>query len=133
MADVYSRVETVSNAGSTVATFGDNQLKHVINQADVGRELIIKIALTNMTDANVTSIRNAITQSGGVAGSLPANTGDAFTVAAIGTANGAAFVSGTTDVLFMRVQGTGTFDTTDAAAGIGGATVTVEAVFAPAL
>ena len=133
MADVYSRVETVSNAGSTVATFGDNQLKHVINQADVGRELIVKIALTNMTDANVTAIRNAITQAGGVAGSLPANTGDAFTVAAIGTADGSAFVSGTTDVLFMRVQGTGTFDTTDAAAGIGGATVTVEAVFAPAL
>jgi len=133
MADVYSRVETVSNAGATVATFGDNQLKHVINQADVGRELIIKIALTNMTNANVTSIRNAITQSGGSAGSLPANTGDAFTVAAIGTADGSAFVSGTTDVLFMRVQGTGTFDTTDAAAGIGGATVTVEAVFAPAL
>ena len=133
MADVYSRVETVSNAGATVATFGANQLKHVINQADVGRELIIKIALTNMTDANVTSIRNAITQSGGVAGALPASTGDAFTVAAIGTADGSAFVSGTTDVLFMRVQGTGTFDTTDAAAGIGGCTVTVEAVFAPAL
>jgi hypothetical protein len=132
MADVYSRVETVSNAGATVATFGANQLKHVINQADVGRELIIKIALTNMTDANVTSIRNAITQSGGVAGALPASTGDAFTVAAIGTADGSAFVSGTTDVLFMRVQGTGTFDTTDAAAGTG-ATVTVEAIFAPAL
>ena len=133
MADVYSRNEVVANDGVTYVTFGANQLKHVINQADVGRELIVKIALTNMTDANVTAIRNAITQSGGVAGSLPANTGDAFTVAAIGTANGSAFVSGTTDVLFMRVQGTGTFDTTDAAAGIGGCTVTVEAVFAPAL
>jgi len=133
MADVLSRVETVDNAGGTVATFGANALKHVINQADVGRELIIKIALTNMTDANVTTIRNAITQAGGSAGALPANTGDAFTVAAIGTANGAAFQSGVTDVLFMRVQGTGTFDTTDAAAGIGGCTVTVEAVFAPAL
>lgn len=133
MADVLSRVETVDNAGSTIATFGANFGKHVINQADVGRELIIKIALTNMTDANVTAIRNAITQAGGVAGALPADTGDAFTVAAIGTANGAAFVSGTTDVLFMRVQGTGTFNTTDAAAGIGGATVTVEAVFTPAL
>ena len=133
MADVLSRVETVDNAGATVATFGGNFGKHVINQADVGRELIIKIALTNMTDANVTTIRNAITQAGGSAGVLPANTGDAFTVAAIGTANGSAFQSGVTDVLFMRVQGTGTFDTTDAAAGIGGCTVTVEAVFAPAL
>ena len=133
MADVYSRIETIANDGTTtLATFGANALKHKINQADVGRELIIKIALTNMTDANVTSIRNAITQSGGVAGVLPASTGDAFTVAAIGTANGAAFESGVTDVLFMRVQGTGTFDTTDAAAGTG-ATVTVEATFAPAL
>jgi hypothetical protein len=133
MADVYSRVETVTNAGADLATFGANQLKHVINQADVGRELIVKVALTNMTDANVTAIRNAITLAGGVAGVLPADTGDAFTVAAIGTANGAAFVSGETDVIFMRVQGTGTFNTTDAAAGIGGCTVTVEATFAPAL
>ena len=132
MADVLSRVETVDNAGATVATFGQNFGKHRINQADVGRELIVKIDLTNMTDANVTAIRNAITQAGGAAGALPANTGDAFTVAAIGTADGSAFVSGTTDVLYMRVQGTGTFDTTDAAAGTG-ATVTVEAVFAPAL
>jgi hypothetical protein len=132
MADVSSRVETVDNTGTTVATFGANFGKHKINQADVGRELIVKIALTNMTDANVTAIRNAITQAGGSAGALPANTGDAFTVAAIGTATGVAFETGVTDVLFMRVQGTGTFDTTDAAAGTG-ATVTVEATFAPAL
>ena len=133
MADLSSLAQTVSNAGATLSVLTTNFGKHVINQADVGRELIIKIALTNMTDANVTTIRNAITQSGGVAGVLPASTGDAFTVAAIGTATGVPFVSGTTDVLFMRVQGTGTFDTTDAAAGIGGCTVTVEAVFAPAL
>jgi hypothetical protein len=133
MADASTQAQTYSNAGAAVAYNTSNYNKHVINQADVGRELIIKIALTNMTDANVTTIRNAITQSGGVAGALPASTGDAFTVAAIGTADGSAFVSGTTDVLYMRVQGTGTFDTTDAAAGIGGCTVTVEAVFAPAL
>jgi hypothetical protein len=114
-------------------TIAANYGKHVINQADVGRELIVKVALTNMTDANVSAIRNAITLPGGAAGVLPADTGDAFTVAAIGTANGAAFESGVTDVIFMRVQGTGTFNTTDAAAGIGGATVTVEAVFTPAL
>ena len=111
MADVLSRVETVDNSGSTAATFGANYGKHVINQADVGRELIVKVALDNMTDANVTAIRNAITLAGGSAGSLPADTGDAFTVAAIGTADGSAFVSGTTDEIFMRVQGTGTFST----------------------
>ena len=132
MADLSTFAQTVSNAGATVATLSTNYGKHVINQADVGRELIVKIALSNMTDANVTAIRNAITQSGGAAGVLPADTGDAFTIAAIGTADGSAFESGATDVLFMRVQGTGTFDTTDAAAGTG-ATVTVEATFAPAL
>ncbi len=42
MADVLTRIETVDNTGSTVATFGANALKHKINQADVGRELIIK-------------------------------------------------------------------------------------------
>jgi len=132
MADLSSLAQTVSNSGATLSVLTTNFGKHVISQSDAGRELIIKIALTNMTDANVTTIRNAITQSGGVAGVLPASTGDAFTVAAIGTADGTAFVSGTTDVLYMRVQGTGTFDTTDAAAGIGGCTVTVEAVFTPA-
>lgn len=119
-------------ADLTSETVAANYGKHVINQADVGRELIVKVALTNMTNANVTSIRNAITLPGGSGGTLPANTGDAFTVAAIGTADGSAFVSGTTDVIYMRVQGTGTFDTTDAAAGTG-ATVTVEAIFTPAL
>lgn len=132
MADLSSFAQTVSNAGSTVATLTTNFGKHAINQADVGRELIVKVALSNMTDANVTAIRNAITLAGGVAGVLPANTGDAFTVAAIGTADGSAFASGVTDVIFMRVQGTGTFNTTDAAASTG-ATVTVEAIFTPAL
>ncbi len=132
MADLTSVYQTYNNSGSGVATIATNAGKHVINQADVGRELIVKVALSNMTDANVTAIRNAITLAGGSAGVLPSNTGDAFTVAAIGTADGSAFVSGTTDVVYMRVQGTGTFDTTDAAAGTG-ATVTVEATFAPAL
>ena len=132
MADLSSFAQTVGNTGSTVATLTTNFGKHAINQADVGRELIVKVALSNMTDANVTAIRNAITQAGGSAGTLQSNQGDAFTVAAIGTANGSAFESGVTDVIFMRVQGTGTFDTTDAAASTG-ATVTVEAVFQAAL
>ena len=126
--------QTYNNAGVGLAELGDNYLKHVINQADVGRELIVKVVKSgsgNITNAVLESIRNAITQAGGVAGTLPADTGDAFTVAAIGTADGSAFVSGTTTTMFMRVQGTGTFNTTDAA-GSTGATVTVEAVFQPA-
>lgn len=138
MADVTNRIETFANNSTAaspvgIATMGDNFLKHVINQADVGRELIVKFVLAAMTNADVTAFRNAITLAGGVGnGQLAANQGDAFTVAAIGTADGSAFVSGTTGVLFMRVQGTGTFDLVDAAAGTA-AVVTVEAVFAPAL
>ncbi len=119
-------------ADLTSDAIASNFQKFSISQSDAGRELIVKIALTNMTNANVLAIYNAITNAGGAAGVLPADTGDAFTVAAIGTATGVAFESGVTDVLFMRVQGTGTFSTVDAAAGTG-ATVTVEATFAPAL
>jgi hypothetical protein len=145
MANVLTRIETVDNTGTTLATFGQNVGKHVINQADVGRELIISLTRTNanggLTDAVITSVRNAITQAGGVAGVLPASTGDAFTVAAIGTADGsailntAAAISGSTatTTIFMRVQGTGTFNTTDATAGVSNLTVAVVATFAPAL
>lgn len=132
MADVTNRVETVNNAGATLATLGDNFLKHTINQSDVGRELVVSFTKTAMTNDNVTAYRNAITLAGGLNGALVSGQGDAFTVAAIGTADGAAFVSGTTGLLFMRVQGTGTFNTTDAAANVGGTTVAVVATFVPA-
>jgi hypothetical protein len=139
MADLLTSAysNTYDNSGNAVAAakLGFNNYKHAINQADVGRELIVKVVKSgsgNITEAVLAEVRNAITLAGGVNGTLPANTGDAFTVAAIGTADGSAFVSGTTTTVFMRVQGTGTFDTTDAA-GSSGATVTVEATFTPAL
>jgi hypothetical protein len=122
MADVYS-------------TVGVNARKFTINTSDAGRELVVKVVKSgsgNITDAVLYSIYNNITLAAGVAGALPADNGDAFTVAAVGTANGSAFVSGTTTTVFMRVQGTGTFSTVDAA-GDTGATVTVEAEFKPAL
>ena len=123
MADVFSRVETVNNAGGTVATFGANALKHTINQADVGRELIIKVAKTDMTDAELNTIIRAISSTGG-------SGADAFTVAAVGTPTGIDFVSGTTDVVFLRAQGTGTYtaDGSDAH-GVTGAVTTIEAIF----
>lgn len=129
MADVYSRVETVSNAGATVATFGANQLKHVINQADVGRELIISASNTDMTDAELTAARNQLTLAGGDGTGTDQTGPDAFTIAAVGTADGSAFVSGTTDVVFFRVQGTGTPNTTT----LGDTTFAVVATFTPAL
>jgi hypothetical protein len=125
MANIISQT-----VGST--TVGANYLKHAISTSDAGRTLIVKIALSNMTDANVSAMINAIGQAGGSGNGTDQDGPDAFTIAGVGTANGAAFVSGTTDVLFLKVQGTGTFDTTVAAASTG-ATVTVEAVFQAAL
>lgn len=111
--------------GTTVTT---NYLKHGINQADVGRELIVKLAGSNLTNANLSDVINYITTSHGSNG-----TGDsAFTVAAVGTADGSAFVSGTTDTVFLRVQGTGDLTVATADQAIAGLTVTIEAVFTPA-
>lgn len=131
MADLSNFAQTVGNTGSTIATLPDNFLKHFINTSDAGRELVISVVVaTGVTDEVLETLRANITQAGGVAGELPADTGDAFTIAAVGTADGVDFVSGTTTAVFLRVQGTGTFDLVDAAAGTG-ATVTVVATFQP--
>ncbi len=109
-------------------TVGANYLKNVINQADVGRELIVKLAGTNLTNDDLNSVIGYITTSHGSAGS-----GDsAFVVAAVGTADGSAFVSGTTDTVFLRCQGTGDLTVATADMGISGLTVTIEAIFTPA-
>ncbi|MEN6291408.1 MAG: hypothetical protein ABFD07_05250 [Methanobacterium sp.] len=117
MADVYS-------------TVGVNAKKFVISQSDAGREIVVKVAKTNMTHDELYTIWSYLTTSHGVDGA-----GDsAFTVAAVGTADGSPFVSGTTDVVFFRLQGTGeyTVDGSDAH-GVTGAVTTIEAVFKPAL
>ena len=138
MANVLSRVETYSNAGVAVATFGANNYKHVISQSDAGRELIVKIASSaEINDAELSAAISEITRSQGSAGA-----GDsAFTIAAVGTADGTAFVSGTTATVFLRCQGTGNLTVADIKSAAEGATgggsgtftVTVEAHFAPAL
>lgn len=86
-----------------------------------GRTLIVKIAKTNITNDELTTIINAVTSTG---------SDDAFTVAGVGTANGSAFVSGTTDVVYLALQGTGTYtaDGSDAH-GVTGAATTIEAIF----
>ena len=122
-----SITEGAGVAGS--AQLAGNYLKHVINQADVGRELIVKLAGTNLTDANLSSVINYITTSHGSAGS-----GDsAFTVAAVGTVDGSAYVdAATTTAVFLRVQGTGDLTVADADTGIANVAVTIEAIFTPA-
>jgi hypothetical protein len=132
MADVLNRVETVSNTGATIATFGANNYKHTINQADVGRELIISVTKSgsgNITEAVLAAVRNQLTLAGGDRSGTDTNGPDAFTVAAVGTATGAAFASGTTTVVFLRVQGTGTPNLTE----VEGATLAKVAEFVPAL
>ncbi len=76
---------------------------------------IVKLALTNMTAANLGTIYAAM----GAAG---------HTVASSGTADGSAFEAGTTDVLFIALQGADyTADATNAH-GVTGAVTTIEAV-----
>ena len=106
MADLSSFAQTVDNAGSTVATLTTNFGKHVINQADVGRELIISVTKSgsgNVTDAVLTAVRNQLTKAGGDGTGTDVGGPDAFTIAAVGTADGSAFESGTTTVVYLRV------------------------------
>ena len=133
MADVRSRNEIVANDGSTYITFGANSGQYTINQADVGRELIVKVARSTgnggVTKAVLDAVIGYITTAHGSAGA-----GDsAFTVAAVGTATGIAYVNSTaTEAVFLRVQGTGDLTVADADTGIANVAVTIEAIFTPA-
>jgi hypothetical protein len=130
MADLTAVYQTYNNAGSGIAAsyLSANNYKNAINQADVGRELIVKIAKTNMTDAQLNAYIAYITTSHGSAGA-----GDsAFVVAAVGTADGTAFEAGVTDVVYLRVQGTGDLTVGTINALTGSPTATIEAIFTPA-
>ena len=114
-----------SLVGTTVAT---NYLKNVRANGLGPRTIIVKIAKTDITNAELNTIVNAITSA---QGSGTPSTGDsAFVVAGLSGAAGAAFVSGTTDVVFLALQGTGdyTVDASDAH-GVTGAVTTIEAIF----
>ena len=76
---------------------------------------IVKLALTNMTEVNLGTIYASMGALG-------------HTVAGSGTADGSAFVAGTTDVLFIAVQGVDYVAQADPAHGVAGAVTTVEAV-----
>jgi hypothetical protein len=139
MANLTATAQIYDNSGSAIAAsqLGANNYKHVINQADVGRELIVKVSgNAGMLNLELDAAIQYITTSHGSAGS-----GDsAFVVAAVGTADGTAFVSGTTTDVFLRVQGTGDLTVASVKAAAEGAvggnattfTVTIPAVFTPA-
>lgn len=118
----------VKNIAVGATTVGANYLKHTIATSDAGRTLIVSVSKTNITDAELNTVINYMTLSHGSNG-----TGDsAFTVAGLGTADGSPFVSGTTDVVYLRLQGTGEFTPADQDAGVPGVTVAVVCVFQPA-
>jgi hypothetical protein len=111
--------------GTTVTA---NYLKNVRANGLGPRTLIVSITKTDITDTELNTIINYMTTSHG---SGTPSTGDsAFVVAGLGTATGAAFVSGTTDVVFVALQGTGdyTVDASDAH-GVTGAATALVAVF----
>ena len=142
MADLSSFAQTVSNAGATVATLTTNAGKHVISQSDAGREIVISVTRTNanggLTDAALASVRSWLTRSHGANGT--STVGDAFTIAAIGTADGTPFVNTAaaiaadtaTTVVYMRIQGTGALVVAEADAGVANLAVAQVAVFQPA-
>ena len=116
---------TALSIGSVATNYGKFQIANGTN----GRTLIVTVAKTGgITDANLKTITNYMTSAHGSAGS-----GDsAFTIAGFGTADGSAFVSGTTDTVYMAVQGTGDITLATADCGISGLTITTEAVFVAA-
>lgn len=112
-------------ADLTNTTVANNYQKFVVANGLPGRTLIVKLAGTNLTNADLLQVVGYLTSTHGVSGSGD----DAFTVAGFGTADGSAFVSGTTDTVYLALTGTGNFTAADADMGISGLTVSVEAVF----
>ena len=79
---------------------------------------VVKIAKTNITEAELKSI-------------LEDMQFDGFAVAGVGTADGSAFVGGTTDEVFVALQGSGADYTAEGsnAHGVTGAVTSVSAIF----
>ena len=131
MADLSAVYQTYNNAGTGIAAsyLPANNYKHVISTSDAGRELIVKVASSGtINDAELLAAISEITRSQGSSGS-----GDsAFTIAGVGTADGTAFVSATTETVYLRVQGTGDLTVATADMAIANVTVAIVAVFAPA-
>jgi hypothetical protein len=92
------------------------------------RTVIVTISKSNITDAELNVVVNKLTSAGGTASyNAPDLDGpDAFVVAGLaGDAAGAPFVAGTTGVVYVALQGTGTVLT----GSVDGTTVAVIATF----
>ena len=109
----------------TATTVATNYKKFVRANGTNGRTLVLKLAGSNLTHANLQQVVDYLTTPHGTNGS-----GDsAFTVAGFGLADGGAFETGVTDTVYILAQGTG--DTTVATldCNIAGLTITIEAIF----
>lgn len=127
MADLTSIRQTTDNSGNaiTAAYVPANLTAGNDTQGLAGRTIIVNIAKTNITAAELTTIVQAIKR-GGLNTKNATNGDDAFTVAGITTPTGAAFSSGVTDNVVLALQGTGTFTADDADAyGVTGAVTTI--------
>jgi len=141
--------KTATTASSHGFGYADNYKTMFNNQADVGRELIVRMAKAGITDDDIMKFHWIMTQAAGksknatAADSVIFTNGfhpyaeqtdplpvDTVTIAAFGTEDGKPYVSGTTGVLYFRCQTTGDPNIADAAAELG-ATITIEAHFAP--
>ena len=139
MANLTAVAQVYDNSGNAIAAsqLGANNYQYSINQADVGRELIVKVARTTGNGGVTKTVLDAviayITTTHGVVGAGGSSGDSAFVVAAVGTADGSAYVNSTaTQAVFLRVQGNGDLTVADADTGIANVAVTIEAIFTPA-
>jgi hypothetical protein len=131
MADIISTRQTSDNAGAQIAAAnaGANVTAGNNTQGVAGRTIIVNIAKTACTSAELSTIVTAI-QRGGLNTKNATNGDDAFAVVGITTPTGVAFSSGVTANVVLALQGTGTFTADDADAYlVTGAVTTVLADF----
>jgi hypothetical protein len=115
---------------------GDNYLKNKLNNGLGARTIIVKLAKTDITDAELNTAIAYITSADGSSGDLVANGSDAFTVVGMtsdggDTGTAPEFVSGESDEVHLAVQGTGTLTKAGIEANDGsiGFTATIVATF----
>jgi hypothetical protein len=98
---------TYTNVPAPGGVVDDNYNKFAINTSDAGAEIVISASKSNMTDADLLAVIRQLSQAGGSGNGSDTDGPDAFTVAGFGTADGTAFESGVTDVVYFRIQGSG--------------------------
>ena len=142
----YTTAVTASSHGFGYA---DNFKTMFNNQADVGRELIIRMAKSPVTDDDIMKFLWIMTQAAGKSKNANASQSviytngfhpyaeqtdplpvDTVTVAAVGTEDGKPYQAGVTGAVYFRCQTTGDPNVADAAAEIG-ATIDIITHFAP--